>query len=293
MRYLLISILFLLSSKLILGQQLQTGEVQYPEYGIQFVIPQGWFGKETNEGYAMQSKTQTGTVLLFVNELKTLEAIKEEFSQSLNDENVFLQPENKIEVKVNYVKQYYSGTADGEQVKVLAYGYLNPYGKSITTMIVAKTKDFSSNHEAILQEVNNSIKFTKPAVNQDFNAAICTRDLSGYQLKYEKYTYSGGGVGGVSGSNSVSRQINLCSTGIFTYYGGSNVSVESDSSHGHSGGTSEGHGTWEFVDEDGKVYLVLNYYDEDFRYYEVTYDKDGGAYLDNTRYYLVDVSCNR
>lgn len=274
------------------AQQLQTGEVHYPEYGIQFTIPQGWFGKETSEGYAMQSKSLPGIIMLFVNESNTIKAIEADFSESIIEENLNLQPNGEMEISSNYVKQYYNGTADTEKVNVLAYGYLNPYGKSVTMMVMSKAIDFSNDHESMLLEIKNSLKFSEPAVNKNFNAAICKRDLSGKRLKYEKYTYSGGSLGGVSGSYSISREINLCSSGSFTYYGGSNMSVESESSHGHNGGNSEGHGSWEFVNEDCKVYLVLRYLNEEVRYYEVTYDKQGGTYLDDTRYYISETSCN-
>ncbi|MBW1295908.1 hypothetical protein [Aquimarina litoralis] len=287
------TILFLITMFTILNaQQLQTGIVQYPEYGIQFTIPNGWFGKEMNEGYAMQSKTETGLVMLLVNELTSISALKEEFSKNITEEGIVLRPENNIQVKTNYVKGYYTGTADGETVKVLAYGCLNPYGNGVTAMIMARTNDFSKVHETTLLKIKNSLKLTKPKVNESFNAAICTRELGGKRLKHEKNTFSPGGVGGVSGSYSITRIIDLCPSGRFTYYGGSNVSVESENAHGYSGGTNDNQGKWEFRDEAGKVLLYLHYNNGESRYYHFTYGEDGGTYLDNTRYYRLNTNCN-
>ncbi|WP_343913949.1 hypothetical protein [Aquimarina litoralis] len=286
------SLFLIIMINILNAQQLQTGIVQYPEYGVQFTIPNGWFGKEMNDGYAMQSQTETGLVMLIVNELKTINSLKEEFSKNIVEEGISLTPENNIEVKTNYVKRYYTGTADGQAVKVLAYGCLNPNGYGVTAMIMTRTNDFSDVHKSTLLKIKNSLKLTKPKVNESFNASICKRELSGKRLKHEKNTFSPGGVGGLSGSYSVTRIIDLCASGTFMYYGGSNVSVESENAHGYSGGTQDNQGEWEFKDEAGKVFLYLHYNNGESRYYHVTYGEDGGTYLDNTRYYRLNLKCN-
>ncbi len=270
----------------------QTGIVQYPEYGIEFTIPEGWMGKELQESYAMKSQTLDGVMLLYLNENNSIKAIKNEFSQDFVEAGVNLKPEVKLEVKKDYVKRYYKGIVEGDKVKALAIGQLNTFGKSVSLVIMTKSEAFTNAHEKALMTLKESLKFNEPQVNATFNATICKRDLAGYKLTYEKYNYSSGGVGGISGSNSVSSEINLCKSGHFTFYGGVNVNVGGENSHGYSHSTSKDHGKWQFVDKDGKVFLHLNYYNGDIYYYQITYGKDGGTYLDNTRYFLTDVNCN-
>ena len=272
------------------GSAQQTGIVQYSEYGVQFTIPEGWMGKELDESYAMKSKTLEGLMLLYLSETSSMEEIKNEFSQDFIEAGVDLKPEADIEVKTDHVKRYYKGVVEGEKVKALAIGQLNSFGKSVSLIVIAKSEAFSNEHEKALMILRGSLKFAVPDVNTTFNATICKKDLVGHKLTYEKYNYSSGS-GGISGSNSVSRAINLCESGLFTYYGGVNVNVGGESSHGYGHGVSEADGKWQFIDRDKKVFLYLNYHNGDVRYYEVTYGEDGGTYLDNTRYYLIDADC--
>ncbi|GAB1857406.1 hypothetical protein MHTCC0001_22420 [Flavobacteriaceae bacterium MHTCC 0001] len=288
----IITLILLLNMFNTTGFAQQTGIVQYPEYGIQFTIPNNWVGEELEESYAMKSVKEKGMMLLILNELTTLEELKSEFSKPITETGLVLQPTGNIEVGSNHVTRYYTGTINGTKVKAFGIGQLNTYGHSVTMAVITEVDTFSKVHENALFTLQKSLQFNKPKVNPHFNAALCKSDLGGKTLKFEDHKFSSGGVGGVSGSYSITRIINLCPTGLFAYYGGSNVSVESENSHGHSGGTGESHGTWQFKDEAGKVYLYLNFSDGEIRYYEVSYKNDNGPYLDNTRYYALDLNCN-
>jgi len=287
-----ITLFFIPIFNILQAQQLQTGIVQYPEYGIQFTIPEGWVGQELEESYAMQSKQGKGLMLLTLTPVRNMSDLKREFSKPITESGMILNPIETLKVYNDYVTRYYTGTIDGTKVKALGLGQLNRYGHSITMAVITEIDGFLDTHKTALFSLKNSLKLKQPKVNESFNAATCTRALGGKTLKHQKNAFSPGGVGGVSGSYSSTRIINLCPSGAFTYHGGSNVSVESENAHGHSGGTEDNQGNWEFKDEAGEVHLYLHYNNGESRYYVVTQGKKGGTYLDGIRYYRLDLNCN-
>ncbi len=67
--------------------QIHTGEVNYESLEIRFVIPEGWKGQETGEGFLTGHDTEPGMIVLATHCYKSPEPIKQEAQYGFQDQN--------------------------------------------------------------------------------------------------------------------------------------------------------------------------------------------------------------
>jgi len=104
----------------------KTGAVEYKELGLAFSIPQGWVGQETDEGFLMGHNTEPGFILLLPHEYNSLENLRQEAAEGIEDEGVSLQLKNK---RLSYIYSSssrtggYTGMSETEEMWLCAAGY--------------------------------------------------------------------------------------------------------------------------------------------------------------------------
>lgn len=265
----------------------QTGEIDYPALGIQFTVPQGWLGQETEAGFVMGSHTEAGLLLVSTHEEKSLDALKQQASQVIRDGSVQLQKSGQfVNLNKNAIGVEFSGYADGQAAKAFIAGVLNPHGLGVTVMALTSTAAYTQRHQQLVNEVVNSLQFSKPIKPPIVDEWKQT--LKGAKLTYmDSYYSSGPSYGGYStgGGYSSKVEIVLCQNGAFADSRNSSLSVDTGGAFGNTADSGQGNGSWTVVgNHRGGASLQLNYRDGSQAVYELDY-REKKTYLNNTRYF--------
>ncbi|MEL6972776.1 MAG: hypothetical protein AAFZ63_25170 [Bacteroidota bacterium] len=272
-----------------------TGSVNYPEEGISFTIPQQWIGEELDEVFVMASNQEAGIIAMLFHPAKTKDKLIEQMQQGLHDELINLYPVGGISsTALNRVEGIYQGTLQGQAVKGKSVALINPHGQGIVIFSLINDNLYAARTDELANEVAASVSFSPSiatnsnlGLNPDFNAQQVRQYLANKHLKYvENYNSDTPGGGGYS----INKEINLCPNGTFTFYGSSYLNVSSPN-HDPYLKAGQGHGTYEFIDDRGEVYLQLNYTDGHYESLQVTYE-ESRTFLNGARYYVLDeVEC--
>ncbi|AXT51006.1 hypothetical protein D1818_09275 [Aquimarina sp. BL5] len=283
-----IYIIMIISSS-IYGQL--TGRVEYKEEGVTFNIPTNWVGQEVEEVFIMGSQKEAGLVAITAHPVRNLKELQDNMQLGLQEGGVTLRLKNNLKkLSDTSVEGMYEGVIDNQKVQGNAIGLLNSYGKGIVIFSLISPDLFSNRTLQIGREVANSVRFNTPQPSNNssngLNAAQVTKDLGGNKLIYSESYYSNTPGGG---GYERSKEINLCPNGAFTYYGSSYLNF-TDPNFDPYRKNGQSHGTWKFIDQNGSVYLNLNYRNGSKENLLVRY-KDDKTFLDGGRYYLGDVTC--
>ena len=282
--YLLFSILMVT-----FGVSQVTGDITYQEYGISFTVPNQWIGQESDDIFVMASSKEAGLLILMFHPAKSQEELMEKMNKGLKDQSVNLTPMTPITtIGTNKVGGIYQGTLDGQNVKGKAIAMINPYGKGIVVFSLINETSYSQRTEELADLVANSVAFTKAngnVIGASPYLQQAKEELMGYKLTYLESYYSNTPGGG---GYERKRVINLCSNGLFTFYGGSYLNFP-DPNWDPMHENAKGHGTYEILEDSGNIYLQLNYNDGSYESLKCTYDE--GVYLNGGHYYRGDVEC--
>lgn len=264
----------------------QTGKIEYKQLGISFTVPDGWVGQEGEGVFLIASQTEPGFILVTTHGHKTLDAIKAEARQGIQDANgTNLQLEGDLEtLSKTAVAGNYNGTVEWQAARCYAVGMLNPHGYGVSILAVAATNIFSDKYKQLALKVKNSVKFAKPEIGPEVEK--WKNLLSGVKLTYmESYSSNSYTDGGVSGGYSINKELDLCSQGYFLYYGSSNVSLGSDVSSAYNSSNKGGHGEWEIAQNaSGGPILRLNFYNGEVWEYNLSLI-DEKVHLNGSRYF--------
>ena len=115
-----------------------SGKVTLPYAGVEFVIPAGWVGQETQAGYILGSHTEAGAIFLSSHESTSLEALTAEAMKGFTEQDgTQLFPEGNVEgLGEKALGAVYRGTLQGQPVKAYAVGLINPHGRGVTILSV-------------------------------------------------------------------------------------------------------------------------------------------------------------
>ena len=276
-------IILLLATVLTNSNAQDVGVKEYPFLGIQFTIPENWFGRETEIGYLLGSNTEPGFILLLTHESKTLISLKQEASKGIIDDNgTSLQLSGELDnLGDKAVGGIFSGLIEYQPAKSYISAVINPFGQGVMVMAATSTDSFSSRYVELAKEVANSLKFAHP--KESPVATEWKESLKGAKLTYMKTT-GGSDYSGYSGTSSRSEFL-LCSNQQFSYYSSNSSSFDINAGFGSSNSTNSGQGKWE-VATGGDGSALLNMYFNDGREFEyaITYE-DSKTYLNGTRYF--------
>ncbi len=274
------------------GKAQLTGHVAYAEEGVSFDIPKNWVGQELEEAFLMASSKEAGLVILLFHPANTLEEQSSKMKHGLSDGAISLSLEGKLSNNgKDTVEGHYIGSLEGKSVKAKLIAMTNPYGLGVAVLSLINGNLYSKRTDELAQEIAKSIGFKQPSTkisavgNQSKNTQAAQEELVGYKLTYMESYYSNTPGGG---GYERKRIINLCPNGLFTFYGGSYLNFP-DPNWDPYQKNAKGHGTYEILEDDGDIYLQLNYNDGEYESLKCTYND--GVYLNGGRYYRGDVEC--
>ncbi len=281
---------FVLISKFALGQQ--TGQVDYPNLGISFTIPENWVGQEQQGFYLMGSNTIPGYLLITTHYANSIEQLQQEAANGFNDQAMQLYLEGEVEKLDNQsIGGFYSGTVEYQSARAYVIGVVNPHGQGVVIMATTTTEKFNDTYRNLALQLRKGLTFYK-GKSADQLAAWKTQ-LTHTRLTYMDSYYSPSTPGNdIAGGYSTKIHIDLCS-GYFGYYKNSQLSMGGDDSSAYSHSSGNGSGNWELMmGTDGSPILLLNFYNGEQQEYQVT-EQNGSLYLNGHKYYRTSESlCN-
>ncbi len=260
------------------AQQL-TGLIDLKDLGVQFTIPNGWFGQEAEAALVLGSNTEVGLILMMQHEYSTIAEIKAEADAGLVEDGIMLQRSGNYEtIGTNGIGAEFSGRIQGAQAKAYIASLVNPHGAGITIMSMTESDKFSARYRELAHLIAKSVKFSKPVVPPVVNE--WKEALQDTRLSYLS-SYSSGSSGG----SSSSVYIHLCRAGYFKYSSSSSLSIDTGGAFGYSGGSGQGNGRWDVLsDGQGGAMLVLYFEDGSTNEYRLSF-QDGKTFLNGNRYF--------
>ena len=288
-------VIFTLGASIICEAQ-KTGEVDYPNLGIKFTIPEGWKGAETDGGFLMGSDSKPGLVIMLPHEVKDLNILKKEAEAGLYDEGIALKKSSEFEsIGKEGIGAEFEGLIQGEKAKAYVAGIINPFGSGVTIMATTTISSYNNDYKELAKKIAMSLKFSQPVeppVTQEWR-----NTLSGAKLTYLNSSYSSGasydGYSTYSGYSS-RHEITLCPNGYFSNYSSSSMSVDTGGAFAGGAGNDNGQGKWSVVtNADGTPVLKLEFNNGEVSSYKLSYE-DSKTYLSGSRYFRTydNVQCN-
>lgn len=257
-----------------------TGKKEFPELGISFTIPKGYYGQLSEDLYIIGSETFKGFVVLSTTEENDLAELRNEVRKGINEgfsTSLSLQG-NIDEISTNSIGAELKGTLEGQKAAAYIIGVVNksgPYG--ITIFAATEEAAWSDDVKNLARQIASSVVFSKvaePSVDEAWE-----KSLTNVRLTYMS-SYSSG----LSGGSSSRSSIDLCGNKSFSYSSSSSISIDVGGAFGSSSGNNSGNGTWQVINRQQQPVLVLNFTDGRVWEYNLEF-KDQKYFLNGTRYF--------
>ncbi len=270
----------------------QTGKVDYPYLGIQFSVPEGWQGAESDDMFLMGSTSKPGLLAIMSNAAKSPEQLKSEADRGVREEGIHLtRSSDFMKIGGEGLGAEFEGLIEGEQAKAFIIGLINPFGTSVTIVAVTTEARYTDEYKELAMKISDSVGFAIPqesAETQDWREGLKGKRLTYMYSRSDTgspyYDSSGGVYGSYSGYSTTTR-FDLCSNGTFSYYHSSQSSFDNAGGFGNAAGRDKSIGQWEVsTTADGGSVLVLQYPNGEEAEYELIYSK-GKTLLNGTRYF--------
>lgn len=256
-----------------------SGKVSLPHAGVEFTIPEGWVGQETDAGYILGSHTEAGAILLSTHQMTSLESLKQEAMNGFQEDGgTQLQIEGAPEtLGKTSIGGMYKGMLQGQPVKAYAVGLINPHGKGVTIISVTTPELFADRHRQLAREIAGGMRFFKaekaPIVDE------WKQVLTNARLTYmESYSNQNGGY-------SDKIVIDLCANGTFRHRKRYQMGLDTGGAMASDHNAAQGAGSW-IVSQDGGGNPILELTFDDGRVQEYTLQfVDDKTLLNGTRYF--------
>lgn len=283
----LLIIIMIFFIKDIFGQT--TGKVDYKYLGLSFIIPEGWIGREVEKGYLIGHNTIPGFAFLFTHQEKSIDAIRVQAQQGIQDENgtALTLSSALSNFGQNGIGGEYTGTLEGSPVKAYIISLISPYGSGINIMAASSQTEYNQVHRELAEKLAEHVKFTKPEVSPVMME--WKKALSNAKLTYMDSYYSSGAAtdGGYTtgGGYSDKKIIDLCAQGFFKYKSSSQTNIDVGGAFANSSGKAGGDGNWEIIgNAQGGAVLRLNFNNGEVYEYSLT-NQGSDIYLNGKKYY--------
>jgi len=143
------------------------GEVGDPNWGFKFTPPAGWKFQRGYKGAVLGHDKIAGIILVTPHLLPSLDKIREEMQQELEDEGTMLIPSGPIQsAGTNGFSGDYSGTFDGAQVKGKGIGILSPFGGGAYIIALSTPEKFSRDLSAAAETIASNILYFQVDVSE-------------------------------------------------------------------------------------------------------------------------------
>lgn len=274
----------------------QTGKVSFPEYGIEFTIPDGWVGQVMGEAFVMGHQTKPGFLMLSGQDAGSIEEMRATAAQGINDpaNGLYLQPSGQLEnLGDNGLGGEFSGSIGGQPVRSYLVGLISPHGNGVTVMSAVSTSLWSDEYKQLALQLAGGVRFSKvvapPAAAQGGTLEEWKYRLGNTRLtfmeSYNSIDYSDPNYT-TGGGYSNKEVIDLCKQGYFHYAGSNFTGITGGPGvSGNAIGSGQGAGSWDIRQEaNGNKVLVLKFHSGEVFEYTLSYP-DGKMHLNNKRYY--------
>lgn len=281
--FLLLAAVSFFSSNL---QAQKTGQVDYKFLGISFTIPDGWVGQEGDGAVVIGSYNTPGMILVTTHEAKTMEQLRMEARQPMQDENgTNLMISGQLEdLGSNAIGGELTGTMQYQSIKGYAIGVINPHGSGVLIMTAALPAQYSDALKQAAMKIKNSLQFRQPETGpivQEWKSQVGGRRLT-YMDSYYSPSYTDGGISGGYSSETI---IELCNSGDFYHSAKSNISASGTGISASGNSSGQGQGKWEIkVGGDGTPILQLNFYNGEVYTYNLSF-KDKYLHMNGNKYF--------
>ena len=137
-------------------------EVSNPSWGFSFTLPKGWKQQKTAEGAVIGHDTVAGMILLLPHSLRSLDEVRAQMEEGLQDEEGQLTPAGAIKsMGENLLTGEYTGVYQGEQVKATGFGTLSPHGGGAYLIALSTPEKFSSRLASAAKTIAQSMRYKK------------------------------------------------------------------------------------------------------------------------------------
>lgn len=283
--HLIITLLTLFCAQNLRSQE--TGQINYPELGISFHVPEGWVGNKVASGFAITSSKTKGVLLIITHDVQSIQEMEIEAKNGFKiGKNTLLKPINGVEkISDNTIAGIYEGVIDTKPSKALIVGITNPYGYGLTLLCAAGSSAYSDDLQNAGLWVTASVNFYKPqtqttAMTAHENPSTWGELLKDCRLTYmESYNTSGGGYG-------KKIKIDLCGQGYFNHSAYNSMGMDTGGASAGYGSNNKGTGQWKtYLNAHGQDVLQLNFYNGEVYEYIVTTDEEDKTFLNGDRYF--------
>jgi hypothetical protein len=276
-----------------LGAQ-QSGQIDYPQLGLSFTIPEGWIGQGVEGMYMLGHNNIPGFILLIPHPTSlTTEQMLAEARAGLNlGAGSQLVPTGMVQaIGEGQVGGEFQGTVEYSPAKAYIIGMANPHGNGLTIIALTSTAAYQApTYRELAEAVRDGVLFspvkaaasTAPPGATTGTLADWKYQLGGTRLTFKESYYSGGDVGG---GYNLETEIHLCTAGYFLFYDQSMVSAGNASVNAYSGGNNQGHGNWDIVEQGGAFVLVLNFQNGTQKTFQLAWGEEQKLFLNGNRYY--------
>lgn len=264
------------------GQPVVAGaSASFPEIGLSLTIPEGWTGtlSTQTEGLFVLETAASDAQIFVTAEQATLEQIRAELAQPIPlSETVALQPTGTPQATSDGVSASYGAGGQGGSVEAFARARVGGNGFAMLALALARPDDMPAVRSAADALVEGAVFGApqQPAAPADPGSSSWAADLAGKKIT-RFYTTTG---------YTEKETIWLCADGRMArnfHVGGSDAAAEWSFAD-----ASDQSGTWT-ASADGS--LVLTYADGSTSTYALSYDEEGGLYLDGDRFYREEANC--
>ncbi len=267
--------------------QLQ-GKVVYDQYGLEFTIPENWFGQEGDDGIYLSSNTTPGIVILSVHNYTKGQLVQNAKTGLSEADGTYLQLTGSLE-QLNDVSVggLFEGTIGYERAKAYIVG-IGAEGKQFGVSIIsaANSSVYTKANKEVALALFASFKFKEKSAASEASTSELQEWidwLKNVRLVYMDSYYSSGSVGG---GYSSEERIDLCGKGYFNFSSSNEMTVSGSGTSGYSQGGDAGNGVWEIIKGLNGPVLHLKYYDGRLTSYDLEYT-DNKLYLNGYRYFRI------
>ena len=268
--------------------QQNSNRVNSKVIGVSFVIPEGWFGQETRDGYMLKSNTMAGFILINKNNTSDINTMFYEAQQGLVNDNLnYLQLVGNVENFNNTgVGVEYNGKMEGVSTKAYMVGVLNNMGLGVSIMAATTPEYYSSTYRQLCIDIASSvsnIQNTETHKVAKVNQSVKARKVNQSEELFAgaRLTYYNTGDG-----YSTKITIDLCEQGFFHHSFYDSVKVAGEGFTGGYTDDNSGAGSWSVVENTNQNSILrLKFHNGKVFEYYITSSNDEETYLDNKRYF--------
>ncbi|GGG23720.1 hypothetical protein GCM10011344_25620 [Dokdonia pacifica] len=256
-------------------------QVSLEDFGVSFTLPAGWTGDFQGDYVVLGHTTIPGMMILSDNPTRTIETVVSTAQQGIQEDGFNLTADGTFKkVNAKRAEGYYKGTYDySTKVKAYAIGLIDGQGKGMSILILTETNVFSQDHVSAANQLATSVNFFKP------KASKITKEWE-QRLVGQKLTYRNTGDGPDGGS--VTRIINLCTNGTFTFYFNAHASFDVAEGFGYANSNEDSRGRYTIYSLHNDSYLTLNFDNGKEIEYKLTLDPKEYPVLNNTKFIPLD-----